>query len=78
MDGNSESNFNLTTPDGIKKWQETLQLMYQTTQVLVTSNNHLPITSRHMSINIYVQIDAGWTVCISKSYVHKSIRDQLQ
>ena len=78
MDGNSEPNFDLTTPDGIKKWQETLQLMYQTNQVLVTSNNHLPIASRHMSISIYVQIDAGWTVCISKSYAHKSIRDQLQ
>ena len=78
MDGNSEPNFDLTTPDGIKKWQETLQLMYRTNQVLVTSNNHLPIASRHMSISIYVQVDAGRTVCISKSYVHKSTRDQLQ
>jgi len=54
MDGNSQPNFDLTTPDGIKKWQETLQLMYQTNQVLVTSNNHLPIASRHMPISIYV------------------------
>jgi len=32
MDGNSLQNFDLTTQEGVNKWQEALQFMYHTNQ----------------------------------------------